>query len=174
MTAAQQGDQRAYSILLHDLTPLLRRIVARRWRHPQDVEDIVQEVLISMHVMRHTYDAQRPFMPWLLTICQRRIADAARSFVRRSSNETTVDVMPEVRPEPDDPLLDQTREDQQAAVRRALADLPPGYREAVELTKFEGMSLDQAAAATGKSVSAVKIAVHRAIKSIRRSVERKA
>ena len=165
MRAAQAGDGRAYGRLLAASTPIIRRAVGKRWKGP-DVEDIVQEVLLSLHSVRHTYDPSRPFLPWLLAIVQYRIADAARRHARRALRETPEcnfehglpDVAASVAEEgPGDPEL----------LSRALADLPEGQRRAVQLLKLEERSLREAAEATGMSVGALKVAVHRGIKTLR-------
>ncbi len=168
MQAAQGGDNAAYGSLLADIIPLLRAIVQRAWRNPQDVDDIVQDVLLSVHAVRHTYDPGRPFVPWLLTIARRRIADAARRSSSRSSHETTVDVMPETF-SADATKSEQDKSDDQEAIRQSLAGLTSGQREAIELMKVQGLSLKEASAITGKSVTALKINVHRAVKTLRRS-----
>ena len=90
MRAAQDGSGAAYSHLLSEILPLLRRLVARKWRNSQDVDDIAQEILLSVHAVRHTYDPARAFMPWLMTIASRRIADAARRSSARMANETKI------------------------------------------------------------------------------------
>jgi RNA polymerase sigma-70 factor (ECF subfamily) len=169
MQAAQDGDRAAYQALLAEIVAPLRAIVRHAWRTPQDVEDIVQDVLLSMHAVRHTYDPARPFMPWLLTIARRRIADAARRSSSRAAHETTVDVMPETF-SGGETKNDQEGSDNRAAVRRALARLTGGQREAIELLKLQGLSLNEASAITGKSVSALKTNVHRALRALRREM----
>jgi len=73
MERAQEGDSAAYSELLTELVPLLRRQIRHRRRtlQPQDIEDLVQEVLLSLHAVRATYDPSRPFVPWLMAIAGR-------------------------------------------------------------------------------------------------------
>jgi RNA polymerase sigma-70 factor (ECF subfamily) len=165
MRAAQDGDNAAYAALLSEILPVLRRSVAYRWPNAPDVEDIVQEVLLSVHTVRHTYDPARPFMPWLMTIAIRRTIDAARRRTARSANETTVDVLPEAfSGEP--AKNEQETSDDQEVIRRALAQLPDGQREAVELMKVQGLSLQEASAVTGKSVASLKVSVHRALKAM--------
>jgi len=172
MQAAQDGDKAAYETLLTDIMPLLRAVVQRTWRNPHDVEDIVQDVLLSLHVVRHTYDPTRPFVPWLLTIARRRIADTARRSSSRSAHETTVEVLPETF-SGDETKNEQEGSDDQAAFRHALASLTGGQREAVELLKLQGLSLNEASAITGKSVAALKINVHRGLKALRRKMTAK-
>ncbi|MFZ3179856.1 MAG: sigma-70 family RNA polymerase sigma factor [Methylocystis silviterrae] len=171
MRAAQDGDNAAYAALLSEILPVLRRFVAYRWPSAPDVEDIVQEVLLSVHTVRHTYDPARPFMPWLMTIAMRRTIDAARRRTARSANETTVDIMPETF-SGDDAKNEQETSDDQEAIRRALAQLPDGQRQAVELMKVRGLSLQEASAVTGKSVASLKVSVHRGLKTMREVLKR--
>ena len=172
MRAAQDGDNVAYARLLSEILPMLRRVVAHKWPSAPDVEDVVQEILLSVHSVRHTYDPGRPFMPWLMTITTRRVFDAARRRTTRSANETTVDVMPETFLG-DGTKTEQEISDDQETIRRAVAQLPDGQREAVELMKLQGLSLHEASAVTGKSVASLKVSVHRAIKTMREMLERK-
>ncbi len=172
MQAAQDGDRAAYSTLLSELLPVLRNTVRRKWRSPQDVEDIVQDILMSLHSVRHTYDPGRPFMPWLMTIAARRVADAARRLSSRAAHETTVETMPETIPG-DSTKNSQDIIDDQEAIRLALSTLSEGQRQAIELMKLEGLSLQEASSRTGKSVVALKVTVHRAMKAMREALERK-
>jgi RNA polymerase sigma-70 factor (ECF subfamily) len=134
-----------------------------------DVEDLVQDVLLSLHSVRATYDSQRPFMPWLLSIAHNRLVDAARRYGRSAAHERQVEnssvtfvdnatnMEGEVYRDPD--LLTQ-------AIRR----LPRRQREAIEMLKLRELSLKEAAAATGTSVSALKVSVHRAVANLRKTL----
>lgn len=170
MRSAQDGDRVAYAKLLSELLPMLRRLVNQRWPNVHDDEDIVQEILVSLHTVRHTYDRSRPFMPWILTIASRRIADAARRRYAKSAWETTVETMPETFPF-SDARTGQEASDDQEALRKALASLSEGQREAIELLKIKGLSLEEASLKTGKSVASLKVSVHRAIKSMRQALD---
>lgn len=170
MRAAQDGDRAAYSMLLTEILPLLRRSVARKRQGSADVEDIVQEILLSLHTVRHTYDPNRPFMPWLMTIAARRTIDAVRRNASRSANEVIVDVLPETF-SAGEAKNEQDIVDDQEFLRQALAQLPDGQREAVELMKLKGLSLQEASKATGKSIASLKVSVHRAIKGMREFID---
>src|SRR5258708_20274184 len=65
MARAQDGDRHAYRALLEDMTPYLRTLAARCFKEPSDAEDAVQDVLLTVHAVRHTYDPARPFAPSL-------------------------------------------------------------------------------------------------------------
>jgi RNA polymerase sigma factor (sigma-70 family) len=167
MQSAQDGDAAAFSLLLRDITPLLRRAVTRRsWTlHPQNGEDIVQEILLSVHTARATYDPERAFLPWLMAIARNRVADAARRSARQSAHEIAVEHLPEIcsEREPHDGLSPYGDSEQ---LRQAIQLLPGGQRKAVELLKLRELSLKEAAAATGMSIGALKVAVHRAIRTL--------
>jgi RNA polymerase sigma factor (sigma-70 family) len=169
MQAAQAGDADAYLTLLREITPRVRKIVWRRRGAgaPDTVEDLVQDVLLSIHVARASYDTSRPFLPWLLAIVRHRLADGARRYARLAAHEVFVED-PEVTfsdvpaNSSSEPLGDI------GALRSAVQALPPKQRDAIALLKLQGLSLKEAAAATGMSVGALKVATHRAMAALRR------
>lgn len=65
MRAVQEGDGAAYGRLLKAVAPRIRRVAAGKWTGTEDPDDLVQDVLLSLHQVRHTYDQGRPFLPWL-------------------------------------------------------------------------------------------------------------
>src|SRR6516164_6142755 len=65
MAHAQAGEQDAYRRLLEEITPYVRSLAAKCHRNSSDIEDSVQDVLLTVHAIRHTYDPKRPFGPWL-------------------------------------------------------------------------------------------------------------
>src|ERR1700722_16483911 len=79
MSAAQSGDRIAYERLLREITPLVRALVRRHCSNRADIEEMVQDTLLTLHRVRHTSDPSRPFSPWLAAIaCRRSIAAPAR------------------------------------------------------------------------------------------------
>ncbi len=166
MRAAQEGDGAAYHRLLREIAPAIRRIVINRMPSAADAEDVVQDVLISLHSVRHTYDPDRPFLPWLMAISRHRVLDRLRRIGRRAAHEVVVEELPETFSE-DVANMPEKDHASEASLRRAIEDLPPGQRQAIELLKLEEMSLREASAVSGMSVSALKVATHRAIKALR-------
>ena len=171
MQAAQAGDSEAYLELLRTITPRVRRIIGRRrgFAGPEDVEDLVQDVLLSLHAVRATYDPQRPFMPWLLAIVRHRLVDAARRYGRTAAHEVGIE-------DPDvtfsDPAAnpDQETSGDIEALHGAIRSLPLGQRQAIELLKLQEMSLKEAGSASGSTVGALKVATHRAMAALRRAL----
>jgi RNA polymerase sigma factor (sigma-70 family) len=174
MRAAQEGDRAAYDRLLKTLATGLRPAIRRRrpFLQPADVEDIVQDILLSLHSVRSSYDPGRPFMPWLMAIVRNRMADAARRYARRAENEVDGGEFPETFSpvETKDTHGDLIDEE---AMALAIDALPAGQKTAIELLKVRGLSLREASTATGLSIAALKVAVHRAVHSLRRTMREK-
>jgi RNA polymerase sigma-70 factor, ECF subfamily len=171
MRRAQEGDRAAYHALLRQITPYLRAIARRHLGRGEDAEDAVQEILLVVHDIRHTYDPGRPFKPWLSTIASRRCIDLLRRHTRRMRHECE-DALAAQEPESTGPGPFETLSGAQAADRlqRALDDLPGHQREAVQLLRLHGLSLQEAAGRTTRSAGALKVACHRALKSLRRAL----
>jgi RNA polymerase sigma-70 factor (ECF subfamily) len=173
MRSAQAGDAEAYVTLMQELAMRVRGMVRRRraFLESADVEDLVQEVLLSVHAVRATYDATRPFLPWLLAITRNRLADAARRHARHAAREMVVEDLDVTFFSGRTNTGEATYGDS-GALKEAIASLPPGQRSAIELLKLREMSLKEAAAASGTSVGALKVAAHRAMDALRRRLKK--
>jgi RNA polymerase sigma factor (sigma-70 family) len=172
MRKAQDGDHAAYASLLREVAPILKRVVQARlgFLPAMDRDDLVQDILLSLHAARATYDPTRPFKPWLMTIAHNRMVDQARRNSRRAANEITVDEYPtDVADAGASAATDRYGDSEE--LRQAIKTLPKGQRSAIELLKLREMSLKEAAEATGMSISALKVSVHRAVKTLRMSLQ---
>jgi RNA polymerase sigma-70 factor (ECF subfamily) len=166
MRAAQSGERTAYERLLRDVTPFIRSIVRRHCNNRADIEEMVQDTLLTLHRVRHTYDPARPFGPWLAAIASCRSIDALRRRVRVSKFEAPEDGAYET-------FADAAANSDLEAVRSSeeiaqmLGRLPPKQREALEALKLKEMSLAEASVSSGQSVAALKVNAHRALKALR-------
>jgi RNA polymerase sigma-70 factor, ECF subfamily len=172
MRRAQDGDGAAYRRLLAAVAPLLRSMAARWSSHPHDIEDAVQDILLTVHTIRHTYDPARPFKPWLAAVAHHRLVDRLRGRKRRLARETPLGPEHETFPAPETNVTMGTADG--ATLRAALASLPPGQRQAIELMKLREMSLKEAATTTGLSVASLKVATHRGLAKLRHLLGEKA
>src|SRR5258708_14838833 len=144
MARAQSGDRDAYRRLLEEIAPYIRSIGVRYVQDRGDLEDAVQDVLLTVHAIRHTYDPMRPFGPWLVAIAKRRIVDGLRRRGRTSAREAPLDPEHETFAAPETNYHEVASEGR--ALREAVDQLPPGQREAIRMMKLEEMSLKEAAA----------------------------
>ena len=172
MQTAQTGDAAAYVRLLEEIAPRIRRIVRGHWKFlgAEDTEDIVQDILLSLHAVRATYDPERPFMPWLLAITRNRLTDGARRYLRHEAQEVHVEDWAVTFSSISANSNNETFGDLDA-LRHAIRALPPRQRTAIEMLKLREMSLKDAAAACGMSVGSLKIATHRAMSTLRKTMK---
>jgi RNA polymerase sigma-70 factor (ECF subfamily) len=164
LTAAQKGDAAAYRLFLASVTPFIGSVVRNRGVSA-DVEDVVQDVLLTIHRIRHTYEPGRPVKPWLAAIAGRRAIDAMRRRGRSSGREVHNEHAYETFADPDannGEAVDTARE-----LARMTSGLSPRQKEALDLVKVEELSLAEASAVSGRSVASLKVNIHRAIKKIR-------
>jgi RNA polymerase sigma factor (sigma-70 family) len=169
MAAAQAGDRRAYERVLADSVALIRA-VARRHGVPYDqLDDVVQETLLTVHRVRHTYDPARSYDAWLAAIAGRRAIDGLRKDGRRGHREISDEQAVAAHGDPGsiDASAEIERAQQARRLRAAIADLPPGQREAVEQMGLRERSLAEVSADTGRSTTALKVNLHRALKALR-------
>ena len=166
MARAQEGDRDAYRRLLEGIAPFLRFLARRRLGGGSEVEDTVQDILLTVHSVRHTYDPARPFGPWLVAIAERRAVDALRRRGRAEAREAPLEPAEETFADPAANLPEAAAEGR--ALREAVERLPPAQREAIRLLKLNEMSLKEASAASGMSVVALKVATHRGLRSLRK------
>jgi RNA polymerase sigma factor (sigma-70 family) len=170
MKAAQAGDADAYLDLLQAITPRIRQVIARQrgFAGRETVEDLVQDVLLSLHAVRATYDPKRPFMPWLLAILRNRLVDGARRHGRAAREMPVEDLDVTFWKTGTNPDRETYRDVE--VLHRAIQSLPTGQRQAVELVKLQELSLKEASAVSGQSVGALKVATHRAMTALRRAL----
>jgi RNA polymerase sigma-70 factor (ECF subfamily) len=169
MVAAQDGDSASYEKLLRELMPYVRGIVQRRLFDSGAVEDVVQNVFMSVHRARHTYRPERPFRPWINAVARNAVVDFIRERGQRSQREISLEqsAIPEPAVEaeiPGESALDP-------ALQQALESLPTAQREAVVLIHLDGLSVAEAAVRAGVSKSALKVRAHRGYRALRALLE---
>jgi RNA polymerase sigma-70 factor (ECF subfamily) len=123
-------------------------------------EDVLQEVFLRVHRVRHTYTPGRPVRPWLYGIARHVAIDALRKRRREVPVGGETILRERAAPAPGAAL-------EMADIEAALAGLPKTQREAFLMTKVSGLSVREAAAALGTTEGAVKVGVHRAVKALR-------
>lgn len=156
------GDGTAYQAFLKELAAHLRAYFRKRLsRLPDEVEDLVQETLLAVHNQRQTYDPGQPLTAWVHAIAKYKLVDLLR---RRAGREMLTD------PLDDEAEVFAASDHDAAEARRDLGKLldrlPDRFRLPIIHTKLEGLSVTEAAQATGMSESAIKVGVHRGLKAL--------
>ena len=162
MARAQAGDKQAYAVLLGEARNWLAGYFRRRVP-PDQIDDLVQDVLISLHTKRASFDPARPFLPWLAAIARYRWVDHLRKLSRRAESELGDDHAGT----PEEPAIAA-----RLSLERLLAMLPAAQARAIELVKVDGLSIAEASEASGQSESLVKVNIHRGIKRLAAMIEK--
>jgi RNA polymerase sigma-70 factor (ECF subfamily) len=169
MVRAQDGDQAAYCRLLKAIVPVIRGMARRKILQDEALlDDVVQDVLLTVHRVRHTYDPVRPFLPWLSAIVAARAIDALRARGRRQGWEVIDEEAVFAHPDGAAANVHGALAVQQQ-VDDLLGRLPDRQRRVVELVHLCEMSLAEAAAASSTTLSAVKSMLHRAFHTLRQN-----
>jgi RNA polymerase sigma-70 factor (ECF subfamily) len=160
LDAANAGDKRAYREFLGLAGRLVSAFVQRRaaGRNGIDVDDITQDVLLAIHLKRHTRRRDLPVTPWLYAIARYKLIDALRR--RGRQREIAMDNLPEAPGEPQKDSLTHREID------NALNDLAPGQRSVVAALSVQGLTIREAASHLGMKESAVRVAWHRGLAAI--------
>jgi RNA polymerase sigma-70 factor (ECF subfamily) len=167
MVRALNGDGAAYAEALRQMTLLAHKILSTRNLSPETKEDVVQDILLSVHQARHTWDGNRPFKPWFYAIARYRTADALRHLYRNREDTLT---------DPQEwldfaaPVTESHTKTEE--LKNALNKLPVRDREIVTQMKIYGRSAHEVATRLNMTVTAVKVAAHRAYKKLRSEMEK--
>ena len=156
------GDPAAFEQLFARHAPRLGGALRRGGLSPEDARELLQQTFLIVWRARLDYDPQRPFRPWVTTIALNLKRDALRRE-RRSP------LSPGEGPAYDNAAVEGLQEKcvQAVELHDAVAALPRGSREVVELHWFGGLSMAEVGEAVGASTSAVKVRAHRAYKQLR-------
>jgi RNA polymerase sigma-70 factor (ECF subfamily) len=165
MASYARGEQQAFAVIHSTLEPRLRRILRRRGCSDTVADDILQQTFLKLHTSRAHYRSDRALMPWASTIALRLAIDGWRKAEQALPEPEHCQASS--RHDPEEQLL---ASELSRALRESLARLPHAQREAFELVKLQGWSLEQVAEHTGSTTLAVKLRVHRALESLRRTV----
>lgn len=163
MRSANAGDNSAYHRLLREVTPVLRaaarRGLARAGQPVDQSEDIVQDILLAVHLKRHTWDANAPFAPWLFAIARNKLIDALRrrgrrvfvnidDFAETLPGEATEDTLPP------------------SEVSAHLETLPQRQRDVLRSIAVDSVSIKETAAKLAMTEGAVRVALHRGLTNL--------
>lgn len=163
MRAANRGDAEAYRRLLQELAPILRGIAgggfSRYGLGSEDIEDVVQETLLAVHLKRHTWDERQPLLPWVRAIAHNKLIDNLRRRGRRV--HVPIDDISDTLASDDKPG-DMNGVD----AERVLANLKGRQRDIVLAIAIDGASARQVAERLGMTEGAVRVALHRALSGL--------
>lgn len=160
LCASQQGDQKAYKCFLEAILPIVTNRVSRQVIKKDDIDDVIQESLISIHKALATYDSRREVLPWLITIVHRRIIDYIRKVTRISDKEQlTIDG--------DVTFFEDETNSIVKGDLSILNKLPKQVKRAIILTKIDGYTTKEAAQILGVGEGAVRTKISRGLSKLK-------
>ncbi|MDR3391411.1 MAG: sigma-70 family RNA polymerase sigma factor [Sulfuriferula sp.] len=168
MQQALAGDKRAYAELLRETARFVRPYLAKRLSIPGDVDDLLQEILVSIHKARHTYDGKRPYKPWVFAIAHFRLQDYLRSYYADQLRDATE--LSEVENSLSEHVTnsDFTYE----SIIGEVHQLPEKQATILEMMHQDGYTAKEVAAKIGMKESAVKVAAYRAYRILKEKLSR--
>jgi len=168
MRQSLAGDQRAYTSLLQETSRLLRPYLTKRLSLAGEVDDLLQEILISIHKARHTYDGNRPYKPWMYAIANFRLQDHLRAHY--SDQLHHAGDLSELEEFLHEPVTESAISYE--SISGEVEKLPDKQAAILRLMHQEGYTAKEVAGKIGMTESAVKVAAHRAYKILRQKLER--
>jgi len=162
------GEEAAFGEVYDALAPRLYAYLLRLSRSPARAEDLLQQTMLKIHLARGSFIPGAAVAPWAYAIAHRLFIDGTRRTKREVPLEDPDDSGPKAARDEAAAADDLVAAEQLAArIRRELGKLPDNQRVAFELLKQEGLSVAEAAAVLGVSVTAVKLRAHRAYEALR-------
>jgi RNA polymerase sigma factor (sigma-70 family) len=169
------GDEEAFRSLFASYGPSAMALAARVLRQAHLAEEIVQEAFLSLWLSPGLYDERRGSVKaWLMTMVHHRAVDAVRrEEAQRRRSDDLVAGFRDTAEDPSVEIVDSVAAPgERAAVREALAGLPPEQREVLELMYFDGLSQTQVADKTGAPLGTVKSRALLGMRRMRAELER--
>jgi RNA polymerase sigma-70 factor (ECF subfamily) len=164
MKQYQQADPAAAAALVELLSPRLYWFFASRMGSRTDAEDMLQDVWLRIHRVRHTYRPGEPLLPWLYAIARRVRVDSYRKRQRIASRETSAYALPEL-------PANKEETSHLPPFEELVASLPESQREVLIMLKVNGLSIEEVARATSTTVGGVKQKAHRAYERLRKLLD---
>ena len=153
---SQHGDSSAYEKFLQELIPLLQRFLSGK-ASEDDQEDIIQNILISLHRALHTYDTEKSFFSWFYAIARYKLID----FYRQSGRNLRLQ----------EKIMENfalpASAEKEFSLEECLTRLPIKQQRIIKLLKIDGLSIREVADLTGFSESSVKVTAHRGYKKLK-------
>ena len=159
---SQKGDSKAYHQFLSLISKAIELKVKKKVFAVDDQEDLIQVILMSIHQSLASYDSNREVLPWVATIAERRIIDYIRKYSRIKNHEFL---------SPDGDVTyhpDVAKNDIRGDLSEMLEELPDKIKDPIKMTKIEGLSTKEAAAALGIKENALRTRISRGINILKK------
>lgn len=165
------GDQNAYRTFLIEIIPILRAFLSKKVQNSSDVEDLIQETLISIHKALHTYNRNLSVFKWIFAISYRRYVDFIRKNSKREKIKIQVETIADFPTNREKELIKQY--EQNNRIESVLSLLNEKEQRIFRMLKIEKFSIKEASKLLNLSENALKVAAHRIYKKIKNLIQQK-
>ncbi len=163
MRETQQGDSVSYRELMLSLSGFLKNYLRRRIFEKNDIEEVIQEVLLALHKSKHTYDLEKPFMGWFMSVVEYKITDYIRAKQKQNAHlglESIAEVFQAA----------QIDSDLKLDIETALQNLSHKEKAVITELKIKGYSVSEVASSLNLSEANVKVIAHRAYNQLKKQL----
>jgi RNA polymerase sigma-70 factor (ECF subfamily) len=162
-----KGDRQAYAALVEEYKSPIYNLAYRMTGSSEDADDLTQETFIRAYQYLWRYDMRRKFFTWLYTLALNLIRSHLRkkNKYNKSSEELSAHLLADKNPSPETGLI----ETQEISV--CLLRLEEESRALLIMKFHQGLTFEEIAQITGKSLSAVKMNIYRGLESLKKMMK---
>lgn len=184
MLAYQVADEGAFVELFKRYNVRIFNYFLRHLGNRAMAEDLLQSTFLKVHRQRKSYRPSAAFSTWIFTIASNLLKDASLAQRRRGEVVQLEEVRERVaagssRSEPvlassgKNPEAEYEEREIAEYIRQAVQSLPPDQRSVILLAKYEGFKYGEIAEILNITVSAAKVRVHRAMKTLEQILKKR-
>lgn len=168
ITSSKQGDSKAFGQLYDLYVQKLFAFVITKVRHRPTAEDILQDVFVkAWQGLPRFQQEDSNFNAWMYKIASNCVNDHFRKEKRRPENLPLEDYASSIKDDQPTQAEELDLHLEQDMMKKAMAELPPTYRQVLLLRFKSGLSAKEVASILNKTSVAVRLIQHRAMKQLR-------
>ena len=157
-----KGDRQAYALLVEEYKSPIYNLAYRMTGNSEDADDLTQETFIRAYQYLWRYDTSKKFFTWLYTLALNLIRNHfKKNKYNKSSEELSANLLADKNPSPETELI----ETQEISVY--LLRLEDESRALLIMKFHQGLTFEEIAQITGKSISAVKMRIYRGLEKLK-------
>jgi RNA polymerase sigma-70 factor (ECF subfamily) len=157
-----KGDRQAYALLVDEYKSPIYNLAYRMTGNLEDADDLTQETFIRAYQYLWRYDTSKKFFTWLYTLALNLIRNHfKKNKYNKSSEELSANLLADKNPSPETELI----ETQEISVY--LLRLEDESRALLIMKFHQGLTFEEIAQITGKSISAVKMRIYRGLEKLK-------
>ena len=157
-----KGDRQSYALLVDEYKSPIYNLAYRMTGNLEDADDLTQETFIRAYQYLWRYDTSKKFFTWLYTLALNLIRNHfKKNKYNKSSEELSANLLADKNPSPETELI----ETQEISVY--LLRLEDESRALLIMKFHQGLTFEEIAQITGKSLSAVKMRIYRGLEKLK-------